>query len=214
MAARSAELNKTNPQKTLNPFEGRFSAREPLFVPAGSPATVPVVAPPKEKEKIVKKSKPKHDDYHPAPVIRKITIQEIKIVAIIIVVLTGISLGSIFISAEAAVLQKEVNDIKTQTAQIEEDMSALRVDIEESKNLHAVVARARDELGMSEPSFDQLVYINELAPIEGSFAEFMRNRSNEKSAEAAAAASNAENSDEGNSEEDYDGDYDENYDEE
>lgn len=210
MAVEKAKANIGEKKKTSYSYGGKFPPREPLFSPTDMPASSPVPDPYYKKKKY--KSVVIDDDYHPAPRTRSITSQEIRMVILIMIVVTAIFMGIIVIAAERAVLQKDINDLNNDVTKIDEDISTIKVEIEQAKNIHYVVGQAREELGMSEPSYDQQIFINELAPIEGSFVEYIKGKTGVTAAVSSDENSASESTDERdvtNSEENYDEEYDE-----
>jgi cell division protein FtsB len=84
-------------------------------------------------------------------------------------VLAGaLALVYIFLAAQEAVVQKEINDLEYQIAQIDEEIVGVQVGVEQGQNIQLVRQKARDELGMSDPALEQNIYVNEIVvPEEG-----------------------------------------------
>ena len=172
MAVKNTEINKYETRRTSSLSEGFSSVREPLYIPKEAPSKSP------SRYDRTKRVRQEEYEYHPIPTSRSLTLGEVKVIALTIFIVTAILLGIIFIAAQAAVIQKEINDLNNEITQINEDITSIKVSIEQAKNIQSIGERARNELGMTEPRFDQYVYINELQPIEGSFANFIREKLN------------------------------------
>jgi len=74
------------------------------------------------------------------------------------------------------VTQKEINSLKRNIAQVDDDIANLKIEIEQSQNMQLIKNRARDELDMQEPSFDQYVYISELPEPQSDFGRYIKER--------------------------------------
>ena len=116
------------------------------------------------------------DDYHPVKPLKLMTPAEIRAIALVVFVVTAIAMGIIFLSAQAAVAQKEINDLRKGIAHVDDDIANLKIEIEQSKNMQLIKDQAHTQLGMKEPSFEQYVYIDELPAIKTDFGRYIKER--------------------------------------
>jgi len=116
------------------------------------------------------------DDYHPVMPLKIMTPAEIRAIVLVVFVVTAIAMGIIFLSAQAAVAQKEINDLRKGIANVDDDIANLKIEIEQSQNMQLIKERAQMELGMREPSFEQYVYIDELPEIQSDFGRYIKER--------------------------------------
>jgi cell division protein FtsL len=113
---------------------------------------------------------------HPAPQPRIFSGAEIRVIALLIVIVSAIAMAVIMMAAQAAVTQKEINDLKRDIAQTEDDITSIKIDIKQSQNIEMIRHRAVDDLGMKEPTYDQYIYVSEL-PVPGAdFVTYIRER--------------------------------------
>ena len=115
-------------------------------------------------------------DYHPVTPLKTLTPAEIRAICLVILVVTAVAMGIIFLAAEAAVTQNDINTLKRDIAQVDDDIANLKIDIEQSQNMQLIKIRAMEELGMQEPSFEQYVYVNGLPDPGADFGRYIRER--------------------------------------
>lgn len=115
-------------------------------------------------------------DYHPVTPLKTLTPAEIRAICLVVFVVTAIAMGIILLAAEAAVTQKEINTLKREIAQVDDDIANLKIEIEQSQNMQLIKIRAMEELGLREPTFDQYVYIGELPVPESDFGRYIKER--------------------------------------
>jgi len=140
---------------------------------------VPVWQPfdaPRRTERRVKPLPLHEDDYHPVTPLKMMTPAEIRAIVFVVFVVTAIAMGIIFLSAQAAVAQKEINDLRKGIAHVDDDIANLKIEIEQSQNMQLIKERAQMELGMRAPSFEQYVYIDELPEIQSGFGRYIKER--------------------------------------
>ncbi|MDR3304730.1 MAG: hypothetical protein LBS85_01680 [Clostridiales Family XIII bacterium] len=113
---------------------------------------------------------------HPAAQIRTLSGAEIRAVILIMVVVTGVAMAMIFLAAQAAVIQQDINHTKKEMAQIEEDIVSIKVEIEQAQNIEAIRDRAVNELGMQAPKYDQYIYLSELPDPQQEFAQYLKGK--------------------------------------
>jgi len=116
------------------------------------------------------------DNYHPVTPLKIMTPAEIRAIVLVVCVVTIIAFGIIFLSAQAAVAQKDINDLKKGIAHVDDDIANLKIEIEQSQNMQLIKDRASAELGMKEPSFEQYVYIDELPVVKSDFGRYIKER--------------------------------------
>ena len=116
------------------------------------------------------------DDYHPVAPLKTLTPAEIRAITLVVFVVTVVALGIIFLAAEAAMTQKEINDLKRGISQVDDDIANLKIEIEQSQNMQLIKLQAIEELGMKEPSFDQYVYIRDLPEPMSDFGRYIKER--------------------------------------
>jgi cell division protein FtsL len=126
----------------------------------------PLTTPAKENE----------EDYHPVVPLKTLTPAEIRAISLVVFIVTAVAMFIIFLAAEAAMTQKEINDLKRGIAQVDDDIANLKIEIEQSQNMQLVKKRASEELGMKEPSFDQYVYISDLPTPMTDFGRYIKER--------------------------------------
>ena len=130
-----------------------------------------------EKPKYKDRKKDKNsEDYHPDMPLKTLTYAEIRAFVLVVFVVSAVAMGIIFLAAEAAMTQKEINDLKRGIAQVDDDIANLKIEIEQSQNMQLIKQRAQEELGMSEPSFDQYVYISDLPQPKSDFGRYIKER--------------------------------------
>ena len=167
MATGSAELNRMRRKADAYAAPNRRGAVRPAYSPYEPPSRERLFASPPPKNE---------EDYHPASPLKTLTPAEIRAICLVILVVTAVAMGIIFLAAQAAVTQKEINDLKKGIAQVDDDIANLKIDIEQAQNMQIIKNRAQIELGMSEPSFDQYVYLNELAEPQSDFGRYIKER--------------------------------------
>ena len=91
-----------------------------------------------------------------------------------IVLITILSITYIFLAAQEAVIQKEINDLNYQIVQTNDDINATAVGIEQGQNIRLVEQKAKDELGMRDPSIEQSVFVSEINVPEDGVAQMIR----------------------------------------
>jgi len=171
MAAGQAELNYSRRRPEA------FSAPPPA--PRRKDTSRPAWQPYEPKSREVRRPKPEplfEEERHPVMPLKIMTPAEIRAIALVIIVVTAIATGIIFLSAQAAVAQKEINDLRKGIAHVEDDIANLKIEIEQSQNMQLVKDRAQAELGMKEPTFEQYVYIDELPEIPSNFGRYIKER--------------------------------------
>ena len=115
-------------------------------------------------------------EYYPVTPLKTLTPAEIRAIFFVVFIVTAVAMGIILLAAEAAVTQKEINNLKHEIAQVDDDIANLKIEIEQSKNMQLIKIRAMEELGMQEPSFDQYVYISELPDPGPDFGKYIKER--------------------------------------
>ena len=113
---------------------------------------------------------------HPAPDNRIFSGAEIRVIILLIAIVASIALAIIVMAAQAAVTQKEINDLKRNIAQTEDDITAIKIDIKQSQNIEMIRTRAETELGMREPEYDQYIYVADLPVPAPDFASFIKEK--------------------------------------
>ena len=168
MAAGSAELNygRRRAEAYVAPAR-RKSAARPAFQPYEKPV---------REERRAAYAAWHEDEYHPVTPLKILTPAEVRAICLVVFVVTAISMGIIFLSAQAAVAQKEINDLRKGIAHVDDDIANLKIEIEQSQNMQLVKDRAQAELGMKEPTFDQYVYIEELPHVQSGFGRYIKER--------------------------------------
>jgi len=172
MAAGSAQLNRRGGRSV--------SYAEPAAKPKNRGAARPAYQPyepPSRKGPARAAPKPLYEeDYHPVTPLKILTPAEIRAITLVVFVITAIAMGIIFLSAQAAVAQKEINDLRKGIAQVDDDIANLKIEIEQSQNMQLIKERASAELGMKEPSFEQYVYVDELPVPQSDFGRYIKER--------------------------------------
>ena len=168
MATGNAEFNykRRKADAYAAPPSRRGSAR-----PAWQPYETP-----RRKEKRHEPPKKNEADYHPMMPFKTLTPAELRAISLVIIVITAVSMGIIMLTAEAAVTQKEINSLQKNIIQVDDDIANLKIEIEQSQNMQLIKNRAREELNMKEPSFDQYVYISELPEPQSDFGRYIKER--------------------------------------
>jgi cell division protein FtsL len=113
---------------------------------------------------------------HPDPQIRVFSGAELRVIALLIIIVSAIAMAVIVMAAQAAVTQKEINDLKRDIAQTEDDITSIKIDIKQSQNIEMIRDRAGNELGMREPTYDQYIYVADLPAPEGDFVTYIKER--------------------------------------
>jgi len=168
MATRNAELNyKRRKADAYAAPPNRRGAVRPAWQPYETP---------RRKERRQDPPKKNEADYHPTLPFKTLTPAEFRAICLVILVITAVSMGIIRLTAEAAVTQKEINDLRKDIAQVDDDIANLKIEIEQSQNMQLIKNRAREELNMNEPSFDQYVYISELPEPQSDFGRYIKER--------------------------------------
>jgi len=175
MAAGSAQLNYSGRKP------GSYDApAAPRKSGASRPAWQPYEPPKREErreERREVKPLPRYDeDFHPVTPLKIMTPAEVRAIILILIVITAIAFCIVFLSAEAAGAQKDINDLKKGIAQVDDDIANLKIEIEQAQNMQLIKDRAYAELGMKEPSFEQYVYIDELPAIQANFGKYIKER--------------------------------------
>ena len=116
------------------------------------------------------------DDFHPVKPLITLTPAELRAIFVAVIIIAAIAMGIILLSAEAAMAQKEINNLKRGIARVDDDIANLKIEIEQSQNMQLIKIRAQEELGMKEPAFDQYVYVAELPVPESDFGRYIRER--------------------------------------
>jgi len=172
MAAGSAQLNYS--RRRSDTFTA--PAPRPKSKGAARPAWQPYEAPKREERHIARPLPRSDEDFHPVTPLKIMTPAEIRAVVLVAFVITAIAMGIIFLSAQAAVAQKEINDLRRGIAHVDDDIANLKIEIEQAQNMQLIKDRAKTELGMKEPSFEQYVYIEELPEIKSDFGRYIKER--------------------------------------
>ena len=154
--------------------------RADSYTPARTKSSVrpawEVYEPPNRKTQYVPPLRRNEDDYHPATPLKTLTPAEIRAIVIVVIVVTAIALGIIFLAAQAAVAQKEINTLKRGIAQVDDDIANLKIEIEQNQNMQIIKNRAQAELGLKDPAFDQYVYVAELSEPQSDFGRYIKER--------------------------------------
>jgi len=116
------------------------------------------------------------EEYHPITPLKIVTPAEIRAIVVVVAVITFIAMGIIFLSAQVAVAQKDINDLKKDIAHVSDDIANLKIEIEQAQNMQLIKDRAQTQLGMKEPTFEQYVYIDELPEIKSDFGKYIKER--------------------------------------
>jgi len=186
MAAESAQLNygrrrsdaftaPAPPPKRSGTARPAMPSRPARPSRPSRPEWTPYEAP-KREERREKPLPRREDDFHPIAPLKVMTPAEIRAMAVVVFAVTAIAMGIIFLSAQAAVAQKDINDLRKGIAQVDDDIANLKIEIEQAQNMQLIKDRAYMELGMSEPSFEQYVYIEELAVPQSNFGRYIKER--------------------------------------
>jgi len=174
MAAGSAQQNYS---RRAESFTAPAPKRKGSARPAWQPYEPPKRVEPPLREERRKKSVPLfEEDRHPVMPLEIMTPAEIRAIVLVVFVVTAIAMGIIFLSAQAAVAQKEINDLKKGIAHVDDDIANLKIEIEQARNMQLIKDRAQAELGMKEPSFEQYVYIEELPETRADFGKYIKER--------------------------------------
>lgn len=115
-------------------------------------------------------------DYHPVTPFKTLTWAEIRAICLVVLVVTAVAMGVIMLAAKAAVTQKEINNLKRDIAQVDDDIANIKIEIEQANNMQLIKIRAQEELGMKEPEFDQYVYLSELPEPLTDFGRYIKER--------------------------------------
>lgn len=167
MATRNAEMNyRRRKADTYSAQERRGYSR----------TAYPSYEPEKYKEAYARQVRETEKDVHPAAPLKTLTPAEIRAICLVIFVVTAIAMCIIFLAAQAAMTQKEINNLKRGIAQVDDDIANLKIEIEQSQNMQLIKQRAQEELGMKEPSFDQYVYISDLPQPQSDFGRYIKER--------------------------------------
>jgi cell division protein FtsL len=157
--------------------------RADSYTPQGSRVysrtAYPAYEPPLHKERHTPGTTPdseNEDDYHPMVPLKTFTPAEIRAFSLVVFIVTAVAVVIVFLHSEAAMTQKEINDLKRGIAQVDDDIANLKIEIEQSQNMQLVKKRAIEELGMKEPSFDQYVYISDLPAPMTDFGRYIKER--------------------------------------
>ena len=168
MGTGNAELNyRRRKADAYPPQPSRRGSARPAFQP---------YEPPARKERRVAPPPRNEADYHPATPMKTLTPAEIRAILLVVLVVTAVAMGIILLAAQAAVTQKEINDIRKGIALVDDDIANLKIEIEQSQNMQLLKIRAQNELGMQEPAFDQYVYISELPEPKSDFGRYIKER--------------------------------------
>ncbi|MDR1069071.1 MAG: hypothetical protein LBL36_07510 [Clostridiales Family XIII bacterium] len=85
-----------------------------------------------------------------------------------VVLLCGAAfMALILLSSYHASVQNEINVTKAQAASVQEDIDALKVNIEKGNTIDAIENHAIKELGMTYPAAKQIVYLNDISGAAG-----------------------------------------------
>jgi len=169
MATGNAELNHMRRKADAYASQDRKG-----YSRAAYPA--PAFEPARRKSVDIPPVKKSEEDYHPDVPLKTFTPSEIRAIILVIFVVTLVALSIIFLAAEAAVTQKQINDLKRGITQTDDDIANLKIQIEQSQNMQLVKQRAQTELGMKEPSFDQYVYISDLPQPQSDFGRYIKEK--------------------------------------
>ncbi|MCL2111129.1 MAG: cell division protein FtsL [Clostridiales bacterium] len=132
--------------------------------------------PPKRKEGQAAPAQKSKADYHPTVPLKTLTPAELRAICLVVLVVTAVAMGIILLAAEAAVTQKEINNLRRSIAAVDDDIANLKIEIEQSQNMQSIRTRAQEELGLRHPAFDQYVYVNELPEPESDFGRYIKER--------------------------------------
>jgi cell division protein FtsL len=113
---------------------------------------------------------------HPEPQARVFSGAEIRVIALLIVIVSAIAMAIIMMAAQAAVTQKEINDLKQNIAQAEDDITQVKIDIKQSQNIEMIRKQAEEDLGMKDPGFDQYIYVADLPEPGSDFATYLKEK--------------------------------------
>ena len=104
----------------------------------------------------------------------ELSVRHFRIILAIIAVVSMLATSYILLAAQEAVVQREINDLEYQNAQLDEEIAGLQVSIGQGQNIQLVRQKARDELGMSDPSHEQYVYVGEIEVPGDGVAQMIR----------------------------------------
>jgi len=113
---------------------------------------------------------------HALPGLRIPTAAEVRAVILVVLVLTGIAFAALALSAAAAAQQQGINRITANIAKTEEDITDLKFEMGKASALAQIRERAENELDMKEPTYDQRIYLADLAAPEQGFAELIKEK--------------------------------------
>ncbi|MDR0874677.1 MAG: hypothetical protein LBN12_00530 [Clostridiales Family XIII bacterium] len=113
---------------------------------------------------------------HPEPEARIFSGAEIRVIALLIIIVSAIAMAVIMMAAQAAVTQKEINDLKQNIAQTEDDITQVKIDIKQSQNIEMIREKAESDLGMKDPGFDQYIYVADLPSPGMDFATYLKEK--------------------------------------
>ncbi|MDR3364797.1 MAG: hypothetical protein LBS91_07640 [Clostridiales Family XIII bacterium] len=164
MASANAELNQRRRRADAYAAPGRRAGARPAYQPYTAYRT-PQRATQQDEA-----------DYHPAIQLKTLTPSEIRAIVLVVFVVTAVAIGVIALAAQAAVTQKEINDLKKDITQVGDDIANIKIEIEQAQNMQSIKGRAQSELGMSEPMFDQYVYVSDLPEAQADFSRYIKER--------------------------------------
>jgi len=170
-----------NAQRNHGSRSEAFTAPAPKRKGASRPAWQPYepskrIDPPAREERRAKPAPLFEEERHPVMPLEIMTPAEIRAIVLVVFVVTAIAMGIIFLSAQAAVAQKEINDLRKGIAHVDDDIANLKIEIEQAQNMQLIKDRAQAELGMKEPSFEQYVYVDELPEAQSGFGRYIKER--------------------------------------
>ena len=177
LASQSRSQNHSQNRGGPVRYGDRYGSR-PEAGPASRPAWRPYEPPRYREREAYRSTRPVRNeaDYHPQTPLKTMTPAELRAIFLVVAVVMAVSMVIIMLAAEAAMTQKEINDLRNGIAQVDDDIANLKIEIEQSKNMQIIKNRAADELGLKEPSFDQYVYVRELPEPQTDFGRYIKER--------------------------------------
>lgn len=113
---------------------------------------------------------------HPVPRTRIFSASELGTIAILIAIISAIAIVTIMMAAESAETQSDINALKRDIAQAEDDITQIKIEINQSQNIEMIRSRAEAELGMKAPEYDQYIYVSDLPGATPEFAAYIKEK--------------------------------------
>ena len=169
MATGNAELNYRRRKDDASPAPSRRNVGRPAFQPYEQTQR-------EGKREDAAPALRNEEDYHPETPLKTLTPAEIRAFVVVILVVTIVAMGIVYLSAQAAIAQKDINDLKKGITQVDDDIANLKIEIEQAQNMQIIKNRAQDELGMKDPAFDQYVNVSDLPETPSDFGAYIKER--------------------------------------